>query len=73
MAELKVVCSQEIPDGTLAMMPKFPGQYHDREAFDGPNGELVCFYNLGDNDDTSRDQEQFLNSCEWVISYEVIL
>lgn len=71
MAELKVVCSPEIPDGTLATMPKWSGQYLDREAYDGPNGELVCFYELGDHDDTSLAQEQFLNGCEWVLSYEV--
>ena len=71
IAELKIVWTKDAPDQSLNGFPYATGQFVDREG-EGPAGSgSATWINLGEEADTTSAQEAFLNSCEWVYSYEV--
>ena len=71
--ELVINWAPGTPDGSLLGFPYKSGQYIDREGdFGGqPDVGFSTAVDLGEHEDAIPAQEQFLNSCEWVVSFEV--
>jgi len=67
MAKLKIEVNKEAQD-TLAMFPWFENQWIEGEEV---GATTIITVRLGDRDDTSVAQEQYLNTNDDVIRYWV--
>lgn len=70
--ELYIVWTQDVPESnSLGGFPYGPGQHVDREG-EGPAGSgMATWIEMGDAEDTTTAQEQFLNSSPYVQTYEI--
>ncbi len=70
MAQLIIAVEPNDVGLELACFPLLDGQYIDGESAVSPD-RIQVVVELGDRDDTTAGQEQYLNTNPQVVSYEV--
>ena len=70
-ARLAIEIKSDAED-TLVGFPYMDGQYHDGGEDDQSEDNYWIYVELGDREDTTAMQEQFLNTNSSVISWQIL-